>query len=334
MSEDIVNQNSEENPLGEIFSTRRPKDATAGISSGLKNIGKGVAGGLASLIALPVKGAKDEGAVGLAKGIGLGLVSAVAMTAVGAGTGVVQIGRGIWNTPEAIQSNNKEKMWDEKKRVWYFYNLPEEIQEIAELTENPTHSTEVKDMEFYDLLGLPSSATADEIKKAYRKKAILLHPDKNPGDQDASSKFQKLGEAYQILSNPQLRISYDKSGKDGFDQSNLMNSAYLFEVIFGSQKFEAYVGELQLLAMQEGLNDLNPESEIDYTKMKKAEGALAIKQRKREVKCAGNLAKLLDSYVFDLNEEKNGFYTTVETEAKELSSSLFGAALIGVLVFN
>ena len=58
--------------LGSIFSTRTPKDAVAGVSSGLKSMGKGVLGGVASLIALPIAGAREEVVFGFAKGLGLG----------------------------------------------------------------------------------------------------------------------------------------------------------------------------------------------------------------------------------------------------------------------
>jgi DnaJ-domain-containing protein 1 len=244
----IHKREEEENPLGEIFSTRRPKDAAAGLSSGLKNISKGVVGGIAALVALPIQGAKEGGPAGFAKGLGLGLVSAVAMTVAGAGSGIVQIGRGIMNTPEAISSTNEEKFWNEETREWYFYNLPEEAERIQKLSNNTTQVSEaVKDTEFYDILGVTFTATSIDIKKAYRKQAILLHPDKNPDDPEASTKFQKLGEAYQVLSNPQLRSSYDKKGKSGFDQKNLMDSAYLFEMIFGSQVPGSLIIEFRIL---------------------------------------------------------------------------------------
>jgi DnaJ-class molecular chaperone len=66
-------------------------------------------------------------------------------------------------------------------------------------------------MALYNQLGVQSNAAYDEIKKAYRKLAIQLHPDKNINDPNASQKFQSLGEAYQVLSNPQLRAAYDRT---------------------------------------------------------------------------------------------------------------------------
>lgn len=107
----------------QLFSTRNPRDAQAGLSSGLKSITKGVVGGVASLIALPVHGAKEEGVLGGLKGLGLGVVSAVGLITVGAGTGIWQIGRGIVNTPAAISAKIDDKVWDEEKRIWYYYSV-------------------------------------------------------------------------------------------------------------------------------------------------------------------------------------------------------------------
>jgi DnaJ-class molecular chaperone len=59
--------------------------------------------------------------------------------------------------------------------------------------------------DYYEVLGIEKSATEEDIKKAYRKLAIKYHPDKNPGDKAAEEKFKELGEAYEVLSEPQKR---------------------------------------------------------------------------------------------------------------------------------
>ena len=56
----------------------------------------------------------------------------------------------------------------------------------------------------------------DDIKKAYRKLAVKFHPDKNPGDKAAEDKFKELGEAYEIISNPDKRAAYDRYGHQAF----------------------------------------------------------------------------------------------------------------------
>lgn len=69
--------------------------------------------------------------------------------------------------------------------------------------------------DYYDVLEVSKSASAEEIKKAYRKKAIQYHPDKNPGDKDAEEKFKEAAEAYDVLSDDQKRRRYDQFGHAG-----------------------------------------------------------------------------------------------------------------------
>ncbi|WP_395053866.1 molecular chaperone DnaJ [Flavobacterium sp.] len=71
--------------------------------------------------------------------------------------------------------------------------------------------------DFYEILGITKSANEAEIKKAYRKKAIEFHPDKNPGDAAAEENFKKAAEAYEVLSDPQKKAKYDQYGHQAFD---------------------------------------------------------------------------------------------------------------------
>lgn len=69
--------------------------------------------------------------------------------------------------------------------------------------------------DYYEVLGVDKKASADEIKKAYRKKAIQYHPDRNPGDKEAEEKFKEAAEAYDVLSNSEKRARYDQFGHAG-----------------------------------------------------------------------------------------------------------------------
>lgn len=69
-------------------------------------------------------------------------------------------------------------------------------------------------IDYYKILGISKNATADEVKKAYRKLARKYHPDVNPGDKDAEKKFKEINEANEVLSNPENREKYDKYGEN------------------------------------------------------------------------------------------------------------------------
>ena len=71
--------------------------------------------------------------------------------------------------------------------------------------------------DYYEVLGVKKDASADEIKKAYRKMAMKYHPDRNPGDKEAEEKFKEVGEAYEVLSDADKKARYDQYGFAGVD---------------------------------------------------------------------------------------------------------------------
>lgn len=106
----------------------------------------------------------------------------------------------------------------------------------------------VVDTTYYDALGVKPTASDLEIKKAYRKLAITTHPDKNPGDETAHARFQSIGEAYQVLSNEDLRKRYDKFGKEeAVPGGGFEDPAEFFGMIFGGEAFVDLIGELSLM---------------------------------------------------------------------------------------
>ena len=126
----------------------------------------------------------------------------------------------------------------------------------------------VVDTTYYDALGVKPTATELEIKKAYRKLAITTHPDKNPGDETAHARFQAIGEAYQVLSNDELRKRYDKFGKEeAVPGGGFEDPAEFFGMIFGGEAFVDLIGELSLM------KDLTKTMDITAKQMEEEEAA-------------------------------------------------------------
>ena len=71
--------------------------------------------------------------------------------------------------------------------------------------------------DYYEVLGVSKGASADEIKKAYRKLAVKYHPDKNPGNKEAEEKFKEAAEAYSVLSDADKKAKYDQFGHAGVE---------------------------------------------------------------------------------------------------------------------
>ena len=69
--------------------------------------------------------------------------------------------------------------------------------------------------DYYEVLGVSRSAAADELKKAYKKLAAKYHPDRNPGDEEAITKFKEASEAFDVLNDPDKRARYDRFGHAG-----------------------------------------------------------------------------------------------------------------------
>ncbi|KAJ9142268.1 DnaJ-domain-containing protein, partial [Coniochaeta hoffmannii] len=106
----------------------------------------------------------------------------------------------------------------------------------------------VVDTAYYDILGVQPTATDIEIKKAYRKLAIIHHPDKNPNDPTAHAKFQEIGEAYQVLSDADLRKAYDRYGKESARPTEgFVDPSEFFTSIFGGDAFVDWIGEISLM---------------------------------------------------------------------------------------
>ena len=81
-----------------------------------------------------------------------------------------------------------------------------------------THAGIMSKRDYYEVLGVERSSSEQDIKKAYRRIAMKYHPDRNPDDADADSKFKEATEAYEVLSDGEKRGAYDQFGKAGVDR--------------------------------------------------------------------------------------------------------------------
>lgn len=198
----------------------------------------------------------------------------------------------------------------------------------------------VKDTKYYDLLGVTPEASFEEIKKAYYRLAIKYHPDKNlDNKEEAEKRFKEIGEAYQILSDPQLRHRYDETGMAGEPEGGFVDPHLVFQQIFGGEAFVDIIGELGLATLmasaeeqqdvgRASIHDGNPASQKDQNKVMMDEFRRAQDARVKQL--AGKLCSKLALYV-------DGLYTMTEfreyigKEAKILKNEPYGPQLLNAV---
>lgn len=334
--------------LQELLPIKKPKHLLDGTTSGVKLVGGAVVAGAVGLIAMPVMGARDgakeggiKGAVtGFTGGVVRGALGAVMIPLAGGLTGAAQVTRGVVQTPFSIHGAVSGKQWDKEARTWRHYSLPDDQEEVATAEAEWVQKLEarraaakakggssdgagssssggVEDTGLYDLLGVAPDASSAEIKRAYLKLARELHPDKNPDDPEANARFQRVGSAYQVLSNDEARARYDLKGMDGLeDQMKFMDPTTMYAMLFGSESFDDLIGELQLASiLQQAEQGADPSLRH-----------MSHKQRSREVSCARKLAEWLDKFVGG-ELDAAAFEAEAKAHAAELAQTGFGELL-------
>ncbi|ODV94049.1 hypothetical protein PACTADRAFT_4006 [Pachysolen tannophilus NRRL Y-2460] len=179
------------------------------------------------------------------------------------------------------------------------------------------------------------NSTQIEIKKAYRKKAIIHHPDKNPNDPLAAQKFQEIGEAYQVLSDSNLRKRYDLYGKeDAVPKEGFEDPNEFFATIFGGEAFVDYIGELTMLKELTKSAEIHSQYEskeaedIDETTNTTSSGAATATNAdaNENIKKQNLLAISLSEYDFekDVNEKlSSNEFKNLTSEELELKKQEF-----------
>ena len=336
----------EESQISFPFSTRRPRDLGAGLSSGLKSAAKGLGLGVTSLVVAPTYGAIQEGFGGLLKGLGAGVAMAIALPVTGIGIGIAQAARGVINTPEAIMERRAGKKWDKEKREWRerWYTIKDDVEQIKKQREeleeakrkfvpgpqkkfnkppetNNQEKRDIVDTYYYDILGIKPDASQIEIRKMYYKLARECHPDKHPNDPQASAKFQALGDAYQILADPERRKRYDLNGKGAIGDMPVVESKMVFAMLFGAEELEPFVGRLRLVTTIEAIDSNELSGKL-------AEDIFNLEQKQREVDLAILLRERIAPYVNGGENEKNAWRNSMRETVRELCEKSFGDAMI------
>ncbi|XP_006457067.1 hypothetical protein AGABI2DRAFT_195948 [Agaricus bisporus var. bisporus H97] len=212
---------------------------------------------------------------------------------------------------------------------------------------------------YYDILGVPVTATTDDIKKAYRRLAIKHHPDKNPDDPLAEERFKEIAIAYQTLSEPDLRKKYNEFGpKESAPEGGFVDPEEVFGAIFGGERFTSIIGDISLAReMKTALQEAEEAEEDARPKDAKGREILSPeerakkeeKERKKATEKAAARAKRVEQLVENLTRKvgifaesatgpadadvSKSWRTICEIEAEELKRESYGYELLQAIGF-
>lgn len=227
----------------------------------------------------------------------------------------------------------------------------------------------VKETAFYDLLGVATDASKDQIRKAYYKKAKACHPDKHPGNVEKEAEFKAVSEAYQVLFDDESRASYDRLGRESLQGGgNFADARDVFAAVFGGPEFEPYIGTLKMCApvdekLQQDVEEasamlqtrqeelhmlqqtvaLSPQdiqgarTELDALrqdmkgKQQRLDDANAEVQKQRVQECAAFLRRRTNEYAAAGESGREAFRQSVLEEFETLSKSSMGEPMMNVI---
>jgi len=236
----------------------------------------------------------------------------------------------------------KGKWWNDVEGKWVLTNLEEEQKSMLDIPEDDDDilgeakkdaedgtkrpgdvtASKVADTSYYDALDVAPDAEPSKIKRQYYLLARKYHPDKvGPDDREAANKFKDVAEAYQVLSDPELRAKYDVEGKEGLspdrtdvaDGQGKADPAILFAFLFGSDRFGDYVGRLSMAT-----------SALVADSPKIGPQEARIVQQRRVTRLAIKLAERLNIWT---TEDYDGAKATWESAATHLGVASYGTEL-------
>jgi len=271
----------------------------------------------------------------------VGLLSGVLMAGSGVVAGGYQILSGVKGTVKGIGKKISGMVWSEEEGEWVFYSLSVEERRLTKkleelhLLSSPGESNigkkygphlrkrskrRVKDLSFYNFLKVSADASKVEIKHAYYREAMKVHPDKSL-DKVSEGRFLKLSSVYQTLVNEEMREAYDSYGVCYETDTSKIDVVSLFALIFGSALVEPYIGQLEIASIVDDLFDL---SNIQNERLKYSTCKIRkITQQKRQVSIAIYLKKRVSNYVDEKNSYEE-FRTSCKKEAEIVLDGNFG----------
>jgi X-domain of DnaJ-containing/DnaJ domain len=243
----------------------------------------------------------------------------------------------LLQTPKAIHSSQQGMVWDVGKEVWKYYSLEEEMEEILAL--QPFLERPVKDMTYYNMLHVPSSADLKDIKQAYRREARMVHPDKNPGNETAAELFRKLHLAYLTLTDTEQRLAYDtwgfsekylEGGGDGALGIPQFDPHVFFTILFHAQPVEQYIGNFTLSFVTSKMLNFarsggadSAEELLKFFRSSTDASGVPSRQRKRELNIALFLNERVQSFVNGM-VTRTEFRTQCQQEAQSIAQGPYG----------
>jgi X-domain of DnaJ-containing/DnaJ domain len=261
--------------------SKKPKSTVDGVKQGLLSLVGGIATGGVGLVAAPIastagapKGKKLQSAVaGVAAGVGIAIVAPIAGAVQGVGKVISGSHAGgkarktasghaeeyehmpfpPWQSDAAIKAAlaADRAAYMRERSILYQGLVEDEALGSASASGSAVPDTlnglpPPSDLTYYHALGLQPNATTKEIKHAYRKRSLAIHPDRPGGNAD---EFKAVGEAYQVLSDPERRKAYHQHGVSGVDTQSLIQPEMLYSLMLLPNGFRPLIGDATHAAM-------------------------------------------------------------------------------------